>query len=496
MPIEDRRKLDSILTATAEALDIPDHVYENAIIKYEDVAEHLGAADSPLAVYSPEIYVQGSFRLGTVVRPLDLAGEYDIDQVCRLTIEKLNITQTNLKKAVGDRLKDREDLNAILKESRRCWTLEYPQDPTMPGFHLDVLPSIPNVERLPTGILLSDKELHLWQKSNPVTYAEWFKTRMAVAFQKRAAVLAESTSVSIEDVPQWRVKTPLQRCVQILKRHRDTYFASDADDKPVSIIITTLAGHAYQNEEGVYDALVSIVERMPNRIENRSGTWWVENPVDEDENFADKWNEYPERREAFLNWLKRVQENFTRVSNAASLREGIELLNQSIGEPTMSKVSRDLGVSGKTLLPALIHATPVVPPLGNTSHALDPEARFSIARVHHYKVRIKCSVHAKEYGKQLWLLSNRSVQRKVWLRFSVTTNVPKPYTVQWQITNSGDEAVSAGQLRGDFYKSERDHAPIRWEATDYRGTHWVKAFALNEHGVCVAESPKLLVKIH
>ena len=38
-------------------------------------------------------------------------------------------------------------------------------------FHLDVISSIPNVERQPNGILLPDKELHYWQKSNPITYA-------------------------------------------------------------------------------------------------------------------------------------------------------------------------------------------------------------------------------------------------------------------------------------------------------------------------------------
>lgn len=42
-------------------------------------------------------------------------------------------------------------------------------------------------------------------------------------------------------------------------------------------------------------------------MKNRNGKWWVQNPVDPDENFADKWNEYPERREAFMQWLKKVE---------------------------------------------------------------------------------------------------------------------------------------------------------------------------------------------
>jgi hypothetical protein len=41
---------------------------------------------------------------------------------------------------------------------------------------------------------------------------------------------------------------------------------------------------------------------MGNFIENREGRWWVPNPAHEEENFADKWNEYPERRNAFVVW--------------------------------------------------------------------------------------------------------------------------------------------------------------------------------------------------
>lgn len=39
----------------------------------------------------------------------------------------------------------------------------------------------------------------------------------------------------------------LQRIVQILKRHRDIMFNGD-EDKPISIIITTLASRAYRGE--------------------------------------------------------------------------------------------------------------------------------------------------------------------------------------------------------------------------------------------------------
>lgn len=45
----------------------------------------------------------------------------------------------------------------------------------------------------------------------------------------------------------------------ILKRHRDGMFASRYDERPISVIITTLAAHAYNGEEKIADALYSIL---------------------------------------------------------------------------------------------------------------------------------------------------------------------------------------------------------------------------------------------
>ena len=121
MLIDEREKLGAILRTTAETLDIPDDVYEDATLKYEDIGVHLSAEDSDLRQYDPQIYPQGSFRLGTVIQPLDGSLGYDIDLVCRLSIAKESITQKDLKDRVGRRLRQREDLANILSPSRRCW---------------------------------------------------------------------------------------------------------------------------------------------------------------------------------------------------------------------------------------------------------------------------------------------------------------------------------------------------------------------------------------
>ena len=213
-------------------------------------------------------------------------------------LNKEQTTQKNLKQIVGDRLKKREDLSRILTPSRRCWVLDYPPESQLPRFHMDVLPAIPNRERSPTGILITDTELVHWQKSNPKAYADWFYGQMKVVFEARRLELAKSLqAANVEEVPEWQVKTPLQRVIQILKRHRDIHFQNNQDNRPISIIINTLTARVYRNQASVYDALTQIIQDIESNcgksgfVENRNGRWWIANPVDPDENFADKWNE-------------------------------------------------------------------------------------------------------------------------------------------------------------------------------------------------------------
>ncbi|MCL4205070.1 MAG: nucleotidyltransferase [Pirellulaceae bacterium] len=489
MQVVMKEELSDLLRAIADDLDIPNHMYEDAVVKYADVGEWLAQEDSELAKFDPDIFPQGSFRLGTMVRPINDSDEYDIDLVCHLKIKKENTTQQELKDRVGKRLEARQDIKKILKPSRRCWILDYPEP-----FHMDILPVIPNVERLPNGILLTDTELRRWQFSNPIDYAEWFKEQMKVVLLEKRAAYAKRYQMSIEDVPEYEVKTPLQRVVQILKRHRDVYFQNDPGNRPVSIIITTLAARAYRNQPNLYEALVSVATTMHEYIEKRDdGKWWVQNPVDEGENFADKWNEYPKRREAFFNWLEQVRDDFVSASQTESLIKSAAALSPALGRNAVSRAAASLGIQTNALTTKSATASaPQVPALGSTAHCIAPVWPISLQ----YQVSIKGSVHpGSPKSKVKWPLTQRPVPRNVWLRFEAKTSVPEPYQVRWQVVNTGQDAYLADGLRGDeFEESNGATKHIRWEATEYRGTHWIEAFIIR-NGVCVARSQPFKVRI-
>jgi hypothetical protein len=148
---------------------------------------------------------------------------------------------------------------------------------------------------------------------------------------KRALAQRERITASVDEIPDYKVKTPLQRTIQLLKRHRDCMFTDDAEYKPISIIITTLAAHAYNEEPSISAALQSILTGMDRYIEDRSGVAWVTNPVNPAENFADKWAEEPKKRENFYRWLDQAKHDFALYLRASTFDKMPELLREHLG---------------------------------------------------------------------------------------------------------------------------------------------------------------------
>lgn len=477
-----KEEYTSFLSAISEELDIPDQLHEEATLKYEEVGTWLAAEDSVLAKYSPDIYPQGSFRLGTVVRPIDPKCDYDIDLVCVLEREKTSVSQSELKESVGKRLEQNADYKRRLSASRRAWNLNFPKQ-----FHMDVLPCIPNEEQKPNGILLTDTDLRNWQKSNPIDYADWFYESMKVQIREFRESLAKSLSLNVEEVPEWQVKTPLQRAIQILKRHRDVRFTGDPENRPVSIILTTLAAKAYKGEANLYEALLRITVEMPNHIEYRNSKWWVQNPVEPDENFADKWNEKPQRRDAFLKWLRDVRNDLATAANNYSLTSAASSLRGMLGPQAVDGAL--VRALQRTSAVPTYPGKPIVPAPVQASHSQTP--KWPARQL--YKANIRASLHYQKNGRRISELAMRKVSKNLWIKFVVDTNTPRPYSVYWKVVNTGAEAQANNQLRGTIFEGD-SRGDVQWEHTAYTGTHWVEAYIVKD-GFLVASSPRKYVLV-
>lgn len=356
------------LEKAAEELDISPSKYKQAVSRYQAVGAWLEGGEYDEQLYELCIYPQGSFRLGTVVRPYrnHKDQDYDIDLVCELRAHDRLEDAGEVKRLVGDRIKESERYRQMLeKEGKRCWTLNYAEQDGI-GFHIDLLPAVPDASgasETKISITSQTDNGYEWCSSDPKGYSEWFKHRNQIAYQREAlrqkraiALNFRDTYASIEDVPDVLVRTPLQRAIQILKRHRDVIFSEREDWKcaPISMIITTIAAHLYGNESDVYSALRNMVARLDAHLpllrgaspgipdkaviqRGSNGYWYIGNPVNQEENFADRWHEDNNARaKAFFQWVEALKSDFI---EAASLGENAfrNRMSSLFGETAVSK---------------------------------------------------------------------------------------------------------------------------------------------------------------
>lgn len=337
LSIEQKKQIEEILIILCEQLEISDAQREEAKHKYRAVTDWLVKPGTSLYQYSPDLYPQGSFLLRTTVRPLG-QDEFDVDLVCKLNLARTN-NQNAVKQLVGDRLKESADYRRMLEQMNRCWRLNYAGK-----FHMDILPAIPDIDRGKTNILVPDKELSQWKESNPKGYAEWFEGRTKMA---RAAIYKQMMEAAVQDLPEddSRIKTPLHRIVQLLKRHRDISF-QNKNNPPISIIITTLAAKAYRGEIDLFDSIFSVIDGMPKEITIENSIPKVKNPTNDQENFADKWENEPILYKTFLSWLTDLRRDLSSIpvgSGIAAIKKAlVPLFGERIMEQAFKKYAEKI----------------------------------------------------------------------------------------------------------------------------------------------------------
>lgn len=514
---EIRGQINEFFIRLSETIDISDTQYEQAKDRYMAIAKWLQRDGSLVAPASPDIFPQGSFRLGTMVKPFSEEDKFDIDLVSSLKISKNQITQKKLKEAIGYEIKEyarANNMKSLPEEGKRCWTLKYSDGAQ---FSMDTLPSVPDAEGFQKFLnsrgLMADWTGHAiaitdtthenyeiiatdWLRSNPIGYAEWFKTRMTIQFNESRMHIANAMAKgNIDKVPEYKIKTPLQRAIQILKRHRDIMFADDPDDKPISIIITTLAGHAYNNEANLVDTLLNIVKGMPHYIIIEDGVSKVRNPVDPTENFADKWHDHPLREEKFKEWLTKVHFDIKKALQYGSIHEAGEFLRPRLGERA---VNESLTHLTRRLLPGLTSGTSLVRSSSHTPAPFNVPHKQPLRWPWHPNPNTWASITGKyrRNGFREQIFESETVLPKgCSLSFYASTNIRWPFKVYWQVVNTGHEAKYANSLRGGYYEGIiQDGGKKRHESTSYTGMHWVECFIV-KGGECIARSGEFIINI-
>lgn len=364
-------------------LDISPKMFTTAIERYEHLAEFLQSSGIEC-----DIYPQGSFALGTVVRPnaKDPDAAYDLDFICQIKSNKDNVLPEALWEKIENALKSSNFYKSRLEIFDKCFTIHYADIGDAP-FSIDIVPAADESsytkailakksnrpDLIPTAIAIPVKPDYDWVTNNPKGYRKWFD-EINASFQEygreefRRTLFAANRSVynKIEDIPVELERSQLQRVIQILKRHRDYYYIKlkDGDKlKPISAIISTFVAEIAKSQPAnisIYELLALVLaeykiysnrqlditnsfeQRFPdkNLIQKEGEKWIMDNPANPDDNLLDAWNTNTLIPKQFFSWIKAAHDDLIVAldledSQFRSLTEnafGEELVHSVLGD--------------------------------------------------------------------------------------------------------------------------------------------------------------------
>lgn len=334
-----------------ENLDISPTLYKNAVEKYQNIAKFLQGKG-----LNVDIYPQGSFALGTVVRPYsaDDNATYDLDFICQVSnTDRDDIDAKGLRELIKSTLEESELYGGKLEIYDECFTIKY-ADTNGVGFSIDIVPAVdesyqhksalikkalfPELIETAIAIPKQHNKEYEWLTNNPRGYKKWFddiNSKYQTAnrtyyreqyFKKHSALYA-----SVEEIPSELERSALQRAIQILKYHRNVFYSKYKDGdkhKPISAIINTVVTeiaksanptmnvyellnyvtgefYTYSLQLTMHEALFT--QRYGNKtvISKKKEKWVIQNPANPEDNLADSWTD--ETAKVFFKWTSALK---------------------------------------------------------------------------------------------------------------------------------------------------------------------------------------------
>ena len=266
---------------------------------------------------------QGSYALGTLIKPVDDNDEYDADiQIVMNPNSQWEAKDYVL--AINRALAGNKTYADKLRLKTRCVTVDYAGD-----FHLDVVPRVTIKGKHYVCNRIDNK----FQETDGNGYRDWFNERNRITGGN------------------------LKRVVRLLKHLRDHKNSFTAK----SILLTTLAGNTIRaSDEGtegvskVADTLETVLSRMNDYLQRHPNMPEIKNPVLATENFNRHWDQrryanFRNRIQSYAGTAKRAQ---AEPSAEKAIKVWQELFGDSFGKGGGSG-SGGGGTNGSSARPSL-----------------------------------------------------------------------------------------------------------------------------------------------
>ena len=246
---------------------------------------------------------QGSFALGTIIKPVRENDEFDAD-IQIVMNPNPDWKPKDYIKAVYDTLKTNQNYSDKLRPKTRCVTIDYAGD-----FHLDVVPRVTNRGRHCVCNRLENK----FEPTDGNGYRDWFNEKNRI------------TDGNLKKVV---------RLLKYLRDHKNNYTAK-------SILLTTLAGKMIKKSDKdkeqvrtVADTLVTVLTRMDAYLQKNPTMPDIKNPVLPSETFNRHWDQkkYANFRDKVHSHTLRAKRAMAESSSAKAIKVWQELFGDSFGK--------------------------------------------------------------------------------------------------------------------------------------------------------------------
>lgn len=326
-----KTQIDDLLDRMAAEVQLDDTRYDRMKGHYEAIKNWIEDDEQFFKPYKYDVYPHGSVRILTTVKPIG-KDEFDLDIAIHLKAQWGNHTPERIYNELKRRLMEHEKYSKILEAKNRCVRINYHGD-----FHIDILPGIQEFEWDENRLKIPDRDLGRWVSSSPRGYANWFLGRNNMVVE---SLLEKSLRAEKIPADNFKHKKPLQRGVQLIKRFRDIYFQKDDTYRTSSIILTTIAGQFYNGEDSIFDTIDNIIKRIKTQIVAQPQRLVILNPVNNQENFTDKWDEDPGYYKAFIAFCDYLDAAWQELKRSNGMLLESQILKGLAGDDILIKAQK------------------------------------------------------------------------------------------------------------------------------------------------------------
>ena len=291
------RRVEDFSKFMREHVNLNPSRYERLKRSDKTVSEHL--SQNLVGFWRTER--QGSYALGTTIRPVKENDDYDVDRLVYVEYDSSKAPEDYIDDAYRC-LKANGNYADKVHKNTRCVTVDYAGE-----FKIDVVPCI----TYNGNHFICNRKTNQFEVTDGRGFRDWFNQKNRI------------TNGNLKLVT---------RLLKYLRDHKKTFTAP-------SVLLTTLIGNTVHDWEGdthfktLPDGLLTVISRIDELLQSHPNMPEIRNPALPNETFTRHWDQakYSHFRDMVSSYARRINEAYSDDEEQSSVRKWRDLFGDGFG---------------------------------------------------------------------------------------------------------------------------------------------------------------------